>query len=85
MSEPRVRRSSGAEHIYGHPYDQIRDPWSDHQVFWFGGALVVVCRPDGGIIIDIVNLTIDGYERRARYARMQAAGRGRRPRSRRTR
>jgi len=82
MSEPRVRRSSGAEHIYAH--QQIKDPWNDHWVVWFG-ALVVVCRPNGRIIIDIVNVTIDGYDRRVKYARRKAAGKGRRPRSRRIR
>lgn len=85
MSESGFRLSSGSERVYGHLHGQIRDPWSEHEVFWFGGALVVVRLPDGRLVVDVVNVTIDGHERRAKYARAKAAGRGRRSRSRRSR
>ena len=73
---------SGTEHVYAHR--QIHDPWTEHEVFWFGGVLVVVRRPDGSVFIDVVNVTIDGHERRAKYERAKAAGRARRSWSRRT-
>ena len=80
----RARIGSGTEHVYDHLHQRIHDPWTEHEVFWFGGVLVVVRRPDGSVFIDIVNVTIDGHERRAKYERAKAAGRARRSWSRRT-
>lgn len=46
-----------------------RDPSIDPEVFWFGGALVVVRMPNGRIVVDVVNVTIEGAERRSRMAK----------------
>ncbi len=54
-----------------------RDPSIDPEVFWFGGALVVVRMPDGRIVVDVVNVTIEGAERRSRMAKHRRSSRAR--------
>lgn len=64
-----VRFSSGVGHVYDHVNRQVHDPWRDHEVFWFGGALVVVRCPDGRIVVAVVSVDGHGGERRARATR----------------
>lgn len=77
-----IRFSSGVNHVYDHVHYQIRDPWHEHEVFWFGALAVVRC-PNGRIVVAVVSVDGHGGERRARQAIATATQRFRRSRDRR--